>query len=162
LRVFAVTGDGPAPRQEQVPYSPLTPGWPDDPVAAILEQGRPARPPRGAGAETKSTPAAESAPFLDWMPAPRAAAAAILGILGFGVLVGSLVGGGVASLVSAPLLLVSPGSAQHASTVASSGGGGSGGGGNAGGSDGSGSRGGGGSSASGAPSLPVALQALTV
>ena len=41
------------------------------------------------------------------LPGPRAAAAAVIGMLGFGVIVGSLVGGtSVATLASAPLIVV--------------------------------------------------------
>ncbi len=52
------------------------------------------------------------------MPGPRAAAAAVIGMLGFGVIVGSLVGGtSVATLASAPLIVVGLGHTTPAATT---------------------------------------------
>ena len=77
-------------------------------IGAIHEQGpEPALP--------SGTPLAESLADVDrrppafgfTMPGPRAAAAAVMAMLGFGVIVGSLVGGtSVATLASAPLIVV--------------------------------------------------------
>ena len=111
-------------------------------IGAFLEQ-RP-RPPHPASLPP-GTPLAES--ILDpapaprgpqmTMPGPRAAAAAVMGMLGFGVIVGSLVGGtSLATLASAPLIVVGLGhTTPRAATVQSAagsevsgGGGGSGGG----------------------------------
>ena len=69
------------------------------------------------------------------MPGPRAAAAAVMAMLGFGVIVGSLVGGtSVATLASAPLIVVgmdhpttTPAAQTVAAAPAESGGGGGGG-----------------------------------
>ena len=77
-------------------------------IGAVREQGRnPALPPGTplAAAVLDPTPARAGAQFT--MPGPRAAAAAVMGMLGFGVIVGSLVGGtSVATLASAPLVVV--------------------------------------------------------
>jgi hypothetical protein len=93
-------------------------------VAAILEQGRPVQTPRGPAAAAERTFELESSPFARWMPTPNTAAVAILGMLAFGVLVGSVVGTGGTSFVSSPLLLaVSPSSRLSSSTDGSGGGG---------------------------------------
>jgi phosphatidylinositol-3-phosphatase len=59
------------------------------------------------------------------MPTPNTAAVAILGMLGFGVLVGSIVGTGGTSLVSAPLLLAVSPPASHLTSSPNDAGGGS-------------------------------------
>jgi phosphatidylinositol-3-phosphatase len=77
-------------------------------VGAIHEQGPEpdlpdGTPLAGSLAERDSTRPA----FGFAMPGPRAAAAAVMGMLGFGVIIGSLVGGtSVATLASAPLIVV--------------------------------------------------------
>src|ERR1700716_3997126 len=74
-------------------------------IGAAREQGRP----------VSFAPAAQPEPApLDrwssdtWIRAPRAAAAAVIGMLGLGVVVGSAVGGSVASPLRPLLVLVSP------------------------------------------------------
>ena len=85
-------------------------------VGAIHEQGPEldlpgGTPLAGSFAETDRRPAA----FGFAMPGPRAAAAAVMCMLEFGVIVGSLVGGtSVATLASAPLIVVGMG---HQSTT---------------------------------------------
>jgi hypothetical protein len=71
-------------------------------------------------------------PLPGWLRTPRAAAAAVLAMLGFGVVVGSTVAPGIASVVPRALVVVLGGSVRPASAVASAGGGGGGGGGGAG------------------------------
>ena len=109
-------------------------------IGAIHEQGPEPDLPSG-------TPLAESLADINrkppafgfTMPGARAAAAAVMAMLGFGVIVGSLVGGtSVATLASAPLIVVGmdhPATTPAAQTVAAapagSGGGGGGGGGGA-------------------------------
>ena len=108
-------------------------------IGAIHEQGPEPDLPSGTPlaesfADTNRKPPA----FGFTMPGPRAAAAAVMAMLGFGVIVGSLVGGtSVATLASAPLIVVGmdhPATTPAAQTVgaapaASGGGGGRGGGG---------------------------------
>jgi phosphatidylinositol-3-phosphatase len=79
-------------------------------------------------------PAPEPEPgrFDAWLGAPRAAAVAVMGMLGFGVIVGSLVSGSAASTLAPLVVALSP-STPH-STGAPSGGGAGGGGGGGGGS----------------------------
>jgi phosphatidylinositol-3-phosphatase len=79
-------------------------------IGAIHEQGPNPDLPQGTpladslSGDRNSTP---SAPLGFVMPGPRAAAAAVMGMLGFGVIIGSLVGGtSVATLASAPLIVV--------------------------------------------------------
>ncbi|MBV9603813.1 MAG: hypothetical protein JO027_01830 [Solirubrobacterales bacterium] len=77
-------------------------------IGAIREQGRAAalpadEPLAGSLSEIGSRPARHE--FV--MPGPRATAVAVMGMLGFGVIVGSLVGGTpVETLASAPLIVV--------------------------------------------------------
>ena len=94
-------------------------------IGAIREQGPepdlpPGTPLAGSLADTDRRPAA----FGFAMPGPRAAAAAVMCMLGFGVIVGSLVGGtSVATLASAPLIVVGmdhPSTTPVAQTVAPS------------------------------------------
>src|ERR1700733_9803541 len=77
-------------------------------IGAFREQGPAATPPPGtplADSARDATPAPRGPQFA--LPGPRATAAAVIGMLGFGVIVGSLVGGtSVAPLASAPLLVV--------------------------------------------------------
>jgi len=79
-------------------------------IGAIHEQGPEPDLPEGTPladslSEDRDSPTA--APFGFVMPGPRAAAAAVMGMLGFGVIIGSLVGGtSVATLASAPLIVV--------------------------------------------------------
>jgi phosphatidylinositol-3-phosphatase len=93
-------------------------------IGAIREQGpAPALPPGTPLAEslTATPPRLQASGFA--MPAPRAAAVAVIGMLGFGVIVGSLVGGtSVATLASAPLIVV--GMAHPAASTPAAGGGG--------------------------------------
>jgi hypothetical protein len=67
----------------------------------------------------------EAEPLLDdpepsdpWLVTPRAAAAAVMGMLGFGVVVGALVGGGAAAVLRPVLVAVAPRPAHVASAVA--------------------------------------------
>ena len=77
--------------------------------------------PESSGDGAQNPPAA-SAPFGLAIPAPRAAAAAILAMLGFGVVLGSFANANVESLVRSVLVAVSPGQAAvPASTVAGTG-----------------------------------------
>src|SRR5580704_5746331 len=69
-------------------------------IAAILEQGRLVPAAHGPAAGTEASDPLRPARLGDWMPAPRAAAVAILSTLGFGVIVGSVVGSGAARLAS--------------------------------------------------------------
>ncbi|MBV9415613.1 MAG: hypothetical protein JO363_11600, partial [Solirubrobacterales bacterium] len=105
-------------------------------IGAIHEQGPAASLPEGA-------PLADSLADMDtrrqrWefaMPGPRAAAVAVMGMLGFGVIVGSLAGGApVETLANAPLIVVglthphpsaspAPGITQIVTSVDESGGG---------------------------------------
>ena len=114
-------------------------------IGAIHEQGPEPDLPEGTpladslSGGQDSTPAA---PFGFVMPGPRAAAAAVMAMLGFGVIVGSLVGGtSVVTLASAPLIVVGlghPAATPGGVTVTEPGAGGSGGGGGAAASAGSG------------------------
>jgi len=97
-------------------------------IGGILEQGRRLA---SAGPLEPAAPVARSIRFDAWLGAPRAAAAAVIGMLGFGVVVGSLVSGSAASVL-APLLVVS----QPSGNAGAPGAGGSG---SGGGSDGGGS-----------------------
>ena len=84
-------------------------------LAAMFEQGT-AAPGLGAEADASVDPAASPAPermpeAAPWapaitMPTPRAAAAAVLSMLAFGVLIGSFGGSSFESLASSPLLLL--------------------------------------------------------
>jgi hypothetical protein len=110
-------------------------------IGAIHEQGPEPDLPEGtplADSLSEDRNSKPAAPFGFTMPGPRAAAAAVMAMLGFGVIVGSLVGGtSVATLASAPLIVVGMGHtsttrvAQNvaASPTAGAGGGGAGGGG---------------------------------
>ncbi len=92
-------------------------------ITAILEQGRPVQTPSGPAAASERIFGLEPEPLSRWMPSPNTAAVAILGMLGFGVLVGSVVGTGGSSLVGAPLLLAVSPQSQLSSSAAGSGGG---------------------------------------
>jgi len=98
-------------------------------IGGIMEQGR--RIPAG-GALPATAPAPEPSRFDAWVGAPRAAAVAVLGMLGFGVVVGSLVSGSAASPLTPVIVALSPSSHQSASTPVRSGSGGPGGGGSGG------------------------------
>jgi phosphatidylinositol-3-phosphatase len=110
-------------------------------IAAIAEQGRSATRAAGAPVLVPPRPAATRSRWARGStPQPRAVAVAVMGMLAFGVIAGSLVGGGsVESLAAAPVLLaVSPPShatsaaapaPTPAATVPNGGGGGGGGGG---------------------------------
>ncbi len=105
-------------------------------VGAIHEQGpEPDLPPGTPLADSFAGDGPRAPAFGFAMPGPRAAAAAVMAMLGFGVIVGSLVGGtSVVTLASAPLIVVGmdhPAATPAAQTVvaAQSGGGGGGGGG---------------------------------
>jgi phosphatidylinositol-3-phosphatase len=119
-------------------------------IGAFREQGPAATLPPGTPLADSVRDGAGGSPFprgLQFaLPGPRAAAAAVIGMLGFGVIIGSLAGGtSVATLASAPLIVVglahttpSAVTVQAAGSNASGGGGG-------GGSGGGGGGGGGGS-----------------
>jgi hypothetical protein len=82
--------------REQGPAATLPPGTP------LADSGRDAV---GGVGGVGGSPAPRGLQFA--LPGPRAAAAAVIGMLGFGVIVGSLVGGtSVATLASAPLIVV--------------------------------------------------------
>jgi hypothetical protein len=87
-------------------------------IGAIHEQGPEPDLPEGtplADSFSEDRNSKPAAPFGFTMPGPRAAAAAVMAMLGFGVIVGSLVGGtSVATLASAPLIVVGMG---HTSTT---------------------------------------------
>jgi len=85
-------------------------------VGAIHEQGPEPDLPPGTPLADSSADTDRRPPALGFaMPGPRAAAAAVVCMLGFGVIVGSLVGGtSVATLASAPLIVVGMG---HQSTT---------------------------------------------
>jgi hypothetical protein len=105
-------------------------------VGAIREQGpEPDLPPGTPLADSLAADDRRPPAFGLTMPGPRAAAAAVMAMLGFGVIVGSLVGGtSVATLASAPLIVVgmdhaaaTPVAQTVAAAPAESGGGGDGG-----------------------------------
>ncbi|HET8980114.1 MAG TPA: alkaline phosphatase family protein [Solirubrobacteraceae bacterium] len=81
-------------------------------IAAIRDRGGAARPvPASQPAADASAVAAPAIPRRTgpWLPSPRLAAVAIMGMLAFGVELGAVVGGtGVVSLASAPLLVLEP------------------------------------------------------
>ncbi|MBV8429905.1 MAG: hypothetical protein JO244_01995, partial [Solirubrobacterales bacterium] len=107
------------------------PAWIAGVIGGIRERGRQVR----VGGPLP-TPAAPPPPgrFDAWLGAPRAAAVAVMGMLGFGVVVGSLVSGSAASTLAPLIVAVSPpahsaaGSPQGGGSAAGSGGGGGGGG----------------------------------
>jgi phosphatidylinositol-3-phosphatase len=86
-------------------------------LASIRERGRrvasPARPEQDSLVEDQGS-------TDPWLVTPRAAAAAVLGMLGFGVIVGALVGGAGAALLRHVLLVVEP-SHKAPAAVASTG-----------------------------------------
>jgi len=79
-------------------------------IGAIHEQGPEPDLPEGtplADSLSGDRAAPDGGPFGFAMPGPRAAAAAVMAMLGFGVIIGSLAGGtSVATLASAPLIVV--------------------------------------------------------
>jgi phosphatidylinositol-3-phosphatase len=104
-------------------------------IGAIHEQGpAPALPPGTPLADSLVEPPSRPRGFQVTMPGPRAAAAAVMGMLGFGVIIGSLAGGtSVAALANAPMIVIGlthPAAvttvASAAGSQASSGGGGAG------------------------------------
>lgn len=102
-------------------------------IGGILEQGRRVAP---ADRIEAAAPLFGSGRLDAWLGAPRAAAAAVIGMLGFGVVVGSLVSGSAASVLQPVLVAVSP--PTHSAAPVASGTGGSGGSGSSGGSSSSG------------------------
>ena len=83
-------------------------------IGAIHEQGpAPALPPGTPLADSVIEPAVpRRMQFV--MPGPRAASAAVIGMLGFGVIVGALAGGtSVATLASAPMIVLNLAPANH-------------------------------------------------
>jgi phosphatidylinositol-3-phosphatase len=88
-------------------------------VGAFREQGpAPELPPGAPLADAVTGAGAVSRGGQLTMPGPRAAAVAVMAMLGFGVIVGSLVGGtSVATLASAPLLVVGLGHTTPAAQV---------------------------------------------
>ncbi|HZE06274.1 MAG TPA: alkaline phosphatase family protein [Solirubrobacteraceae bacterium] len=114
---------------------------------------------------------ADRRPPGPWLPTPRVAAVAVLGMLAFGAELGAVVGAsGVATLANAPLVVLEPHAPAPATTAAaisappSSGGGSSaGGGGSSSGGGGSAASGGGasGGSRSGSPSPATTTNAIT-
>jgi len=85
-------------------------------IAAIMERGRRVASPGRSEAEPLVAPPARSGLA---MPTPRAAAAAVIAMLGFGVFVGSLAAGNPASLAKQLILAVTP---SHQSPAPSLGG----------------------------------------
>jgi phosphatidylinositol-3-phosphatase len=77
-------------------------------IGAIHEQGPAAALPPGAALADSLADMDERRPLAEFaMPGPRAAAVAVMCMLGFGVIVGSLAGGAsVGTLASAPLIVV--------------------------------------------------------
>jgi phosphatidylinositol-3-phosphatase len=128
-------------------------------IGALREQGPGATLPPGTPLADSTRDGVAASPSPRWLqfalPGPRAAAAATIAMLGFGVVVGSLAGGtSVATLASAPLIVVglahttpSAVTVQAAASDASGGGGGS-----AGSGGGGGGGGGGAAQASASPS----------
>ena len=96
-------------------------------IGGIRERGESV----AVGAPLPSEPEPESSRFDAWLGAPRAAAVAVMGMLGFGVVVGSLVSGSAASTLAPLIVALSPSTQHSASTPqgGSAGGGGGGGGG---------------------------------
>lgn len=90
-------------------------------IGSIRERGRrvasPARPEQDPLVE-------DPGPTDPWIVTPRAAAAAVLGMLGFGVIVGALVGGAGAALLRHMVLVVNPPHHAPAAVAAAGGGGG--------------------------------------
>ena len=80
-------------------------------IGAILEQGpTPSLPPGSPLADSLSDEDGRAQAFGFALPGPRATAVAVMGMLAFGVIVGSLAGGeSVESLASAPLIVVNLG-----------------------------------------------------
>ena len=103
-------------------------------IGGIFEQGQRIAVP---GAVESEAPDREPGRFDAWLAAPRAAAVAVMAMLAFGVVVGSLVGGSSASSLAPIILALSP-SGSHSITTPAGGGPGGG----AGGSGGSGGSGG--------------------
>ena len=93
-------------------------------VGGIMERGQ--RVPAGATLETERE-LAERGRFDAWLVAPRAAAVAVMGMLGFGVVVGSLVSGSEASPLAPIIVALSPSSPHAASSALGTGSGGGGG-----------------------------------
>jgi hypothetical protein len=73
-------------------------------IGGIVERGR-TDVPIPVGPAARLAPEAEK-PRGSWVPTHRSAAIAVLATLGFGVVVGSAVGGNVTSLANAPLIIV--------------------------------------------------------
>jgi hypothetical protein len=115
-------------------------------IGAFREQGPAATLPPGtplADSARDATPAPRGPQFA--LPGPRATAAAVIGMLGFGVIVGSLVGGtSVATLASAPLIVVGLAHTTPSAITVQAAGSNASGGGSAGGGAGGGGGGGGG------------------
>ena len=103
-------------------------------IGGIFERGQRAAVP---GALESGPPDRERGSFDAWLAAPRAAAVAVMGMLAFGVVVGSLVGGSYASSF-APIIVARSPSGSHSISTPVSGGFGGGGGSVSGGSGGSG------------------------
>jgi hypothetical protein len=102
-------------------------------IGGIMEQGR--RVP--VASEVAGEPSEAEPGWGDaWLRAPRAAAVAVMGMLGFGVIVGALVGASAANPLSQLIVAVSPSGPHGAASplaAAAGGGGGNGGGGGGGG-----------------------------
>ena len=102
-------------------------------IGAIMEQGRaaPVAGPMPAATGLAKPVVAEGGRADAWLGAPRAAAVAVLSMLAFGVLVGSLVTGSEASLLGPVIVALSPShpAANSAPVPAAAGAGGGGGGG---------------------------------
>ena len=74
-------------------------------IGGIFEQGRRVAKP---GVPEGEPLAGETGRFDAWLGAPRAAAVAVMGMLGFGVVVGSLVSGSAASPLGPIIVALSP------------------------------------------------------
>ena len=76
-------------------------------IAGILEQGRNEVPATVGPAEAAPAPAPVARPAVAWIPSPRIAALAVMGMLAFGAELGSVVGAAnVATLAAAPLVVL--------------------------------------------------------
>lgn len=93
-------------------------------IARAHEQGAVELLPRPPIAHPDTEDATDTGPFDAWLVAPRAAAVAVMGMLGFGVVVGSLVGESAASGGAPVIVAESPNSAWGAAAARPGGGGG--------------------------------------
>jgi phosphatidylinositol-3-phosphatase len=98
---------GPLPPQVAQLIGAILDGNPTGPSAPKLEPGTPL-------AQALVDRAAGPRGMQFTMPGPRAAAAAVIGMLGFGVIIGSLAGGtSIATLAGAPMIVLNLAPASH-------------------------------------------------